>query len=264
MSNIITPEELSGRFDVLLNSYSQKAVTGDSSSRVDINLDEYEKSVYLTKAQEEVVVNLYNGKNIYGDSFESTEEIRRYLDALIKTASSDEDKVKDEDNSEDDDIKKVDELLVNIKGLEPTSDLSNAEIFSLPNDIAFITLEKVTYSGEEGKCNLDGYSAKVYPITHDTYNTIKDNPFRGPTKYKALRLDYGENKVEIISKFPIKEYYIKYLKRPNPIILVDLTNENLQIDGKSEVQDLTLNPLLYETILQRAVALAAASRSKSS
>lgn len=244
MSNIITPEELSGRFDVLLNSYSQKAATGDSSSRVDINLDEYEKSVYLTKAQEEVVVNLYNGKNIYGDSFESTEEIRRYLDALVVT--------KTYNNSEA------------IDALEPTSDLENTRVFPLPENIAFITLEKITYSGEEGKCSLDGYSAKVYPITHDTYNTIKDNPFRGPTKYKALRLDYGENKVEIISKFPIKEYYIKYLKRPNPIILVDLTNENLQINGKSEVQDLTLNPLLYETILQRAVALAAASRSKSS
>lgn len=244
MSNIITPEELSGRFDVLLNSYSQKAATGDSSSRVDINLDEYEKSVYLTKAQEEVVVNLYNGKNIYGDSFESTEEIRRYLDALVVTKTYNENEA--------------------IDALEPTSDLENTKVFPLPENIAFITLEKVTYSGEEGKCSLDGYSAKVYPITHDTYNTIKDNPFRGPTKYKALRLDYGENKVEIISKFPIKEYYIKYLKRPNPIILVDLTDENLQIDGKSEVQDLTLNPLLYETILQRAVALAVASRSKSS
>lgn len=245
MSNTITPEELSGRFDVLLNSYSQKAATGDSSSRVDINLDEYEKSVYLTKAQEEVVVNLYNGKNIYGDSFESTEEIRRYLDALVVT-------------------KTYNESEAIIDDLEPTSDLENTKVFPLPEDIAFITLEKVTYSGEEGKCSLDGYSAKVYPITHDTYNTIKDNPFRGPTKYKALRLDYGENKVEIISKFPIKEYYIKYLKRPNPIILVDLTDENLQIDGKSEVQDLTLNPLLYETILQRAVALAIASRGKSS
>lgn len=245
MSNIITPEELSGRFDVLLNSYSQKAATGDSNSRVDINLDEYEKSVFLTKAQEEVVVNLYNGKNIYGDSFESTEEIRRYLDALVVTKTYDESEAVVDD-------------------LNPTSDLENTKVFPLPEDIAFITLEKVTYSGEEGKCSLDGYSAKVYPITHDTYNTIKDNPFRGPTKYKALRLDYGKNKVEIISKFPIKEYYIKYLKRPNPIILVDLTDENLQIDGKSEVQDLTLNPLLYETILQRAVALAVASRSKSS
>lgn len=240
----MTPEELSGRFDVLLNSYSQKANTGDISSVVDINLNEYEKSVFLTKAQEEVVVNLYNGKNIYGDSFESTEEIRRYLDALVVTKTYNDSEA--------------------IDALEPTSDLENTKVFPLPDDIAFITLEKVTYSGEEGKCSLDGYSAKVYPITHDTYNTIKDNPFRGPTKYKALRLDYGENKVEIISKFPIKEYYIKYLKRPNPIILVDLTNENLQIDGKSEVQDLTLNPLLYETILQRAVALAAASRSKSS
>ena len=94
---------------------------------------------------------------------------------------------------------------------------------------------------------------------------IKDNPFRGATKYKALRLDYGDNKVEIISKFPIKSYYIKYLSRPRPIILVDLTNENLEIEGESAMtENLPLNPLLYNTILQRAVALAIAARGKSS
>jgi hypothetical protein len=54
-------------------------------------LDEYEKSLFLTQAQEEIVINLYNGKNPYGDSFESTEELRRYLDELVKTKSYDRD-----------------------------------------------------------------------------------------------------------------------------------------------------------------------------
>lgn len=60
----MTTEEFSNGFDVLINSYSG---LGDS-----LNFDEYEKSVFLTKAQEEIVEGLYTGK-ILGDSFEDTE-----------------------------------------------------------------------------------------------------------------------------------------------------------------------------------------------
>lgn len=81
----MTIHEFSDTFDTLLNSYNTQAQFGEQASRREIVLDEYEKSVFLTKAQEEVVINLYNGKNPYGDSFESTEEMRRYLDALVKT-----------------------------------------------------------------------------------------------------------------------------------------------------------------------------------
>ncbi len=34
-----------------------------------------EKSIFLTKAQEEIIIDLYNGKNPFGDSFEKTEEL---------------------------------------------------------------------------------------------------------------------------------------------------------------------------------------------
>jgi hypothetical protein len=37
-----------------------------------LNFDEYEKSVFLTKAQEELVIHYYTGKAT-GDSFEDTE-----------------------------------------------------------------------------------------------------------------------------------------------------------------------------------------------
>lgn len=236
----MTREEFSNSFDVSLNSYKNNPNFGNSFDSVNIALDEYEKSVFLTKAQEEVIINLYNGKNIYGDSFESTEEIRRYLDSLVKTTT----------------YQATDSI-------EDVTKLSDSSIiFPLPNDIAFITLEQIKYSDESLGC-ADGSIASVYPVTHDEYEVIKNNPFRGPSKYKAIRIDYGDNKVEIISKYNIGEYLIKYLSKPKPIILEDLP-DNLSIEGYSMATDCELNPLLHNTILTRAVQLAIVSRGSKS
>ena len=79
----MTTEEFSNEFDTLLNSHYTVEEFGKVPNTIE--LDEYEKSVFLTKAQEEIVIDLYNGKNQFGDSFEKTEEIRRYLSDLIKT-----------------------------------------------------------------------------------------------------------------------------------------------------------------------------------
>lgn len=247
-----TVQEWSDAFDVLLNSHSQKASFGDTAGVSDIVLDEYEKSVFLTQAQQEVVINLYNGKNIYGDSFESTEEIRRYLDSLIVTATAPT--REGITPPEDEDLIEESSTLINIK-----KDYST--IYKLPKNLAYITLEKVKYGTEDDTC-VNAWDASVQPVTHDEYNMVKNNPFRGATKYKALRLDYGEGRVEIISKYEIAEYYIKYLKKPKPIILVDLTSEGLDINGEQEPQTCELNSMLHHTILTRAVALAVASRGK--
>ncbi len=59
----MTTEEFSNEFDTLINSYSISEL---------LSFDEYEKSVYLTKAQEEIVEGLYTGK-VLGNSFEETE-----------------------------------------------------------------------------------------------------------------------------------------------------------------------------------------------
>ena len=81
----MTTEEFSNEFDTLLNSYSVIDRFGKEGNLPTIELDEYEKSVFLTKSQEEIIIDLYSGKNSFGDSFERTEEIRRYLSDLIKT-----------------------------------------------------------------------------------------------------------------------------------------------------------------------------------
>lgn len=235
----MTREEFSNSFDVLLNSYKNNPAFGVNFDTVNISLDEYEKSVFLTRAQEDIIINLYNGKNIYGDSFESTEEIRRYLDSLIKT-----------------------KIYTNEDAISGTKLSKSSILFNLPEDIAFITLEQIKYSDELLGC-ADGSIASVYPVTHDEYEVIKNNPFRGPTKYKAIRIDYGNSIVELVSKYNIGEYLIKYLSKPKPIILEDLPDD-LSIENYKEARDCELNPILHNTILTRAVQLAVASRGSKS
>ena len=74
-------KEFSDGFDVYMNSYSQSV--GDPLILGGLNFDEYEKSVFLTQAQEQLVKHLYKGSYGY-TGFEETEELRRQLDALVK------------------------------------------------------------------------------------------------------------------------------------------------------------------------------------
>lgn len=64
----MTTSEFSNEFDILYNNISSNAAPG---------VTEYEKSVFLTMAQEEFV------KEVYG-VYEQNEEIRQYLQTLIK------------------------------------------------------------------------------------------------------------------------------------------------------------------------------------
>lgn len=236
----MTTEEFSDAFDTLVNS----AANVDNFGSIDSTLkfDEYEKSYFLTKAQEEVVRELYTGKNRFGESFEKTEELRRLLNNLIVTYK--------QPLSEE-----------NYNNLALTDKSYLVPIF---DDVMYIIYEAVRLKDDSLGC-YSGTVINVQPITHDEYNKIKDNPFRGPTRYKALRLDTNDdqpvNCVEIISKYSCDEYIVRYLKKLNPIILVDLNASNVSIDGKTQKKDCELNSILHEYILERAVDMALRTKS---
>lgn len=227
---------MSDTFDTMLNSYATKRNFGDQNSNVTIELDEYEKSVFLTQAQEEVVIGLYSGRNPIGVGFENTEELRRSLDILVK-----------QHTYTDEDVEQ------NLKGLSRRS-----VFYKLPEDLLFITLEQIRWKDRRLQC-YNGRIADVLPITQDEYNRVRDNPFKGPTKYKVIRLDPGGKIVELISDYHIGEYLIRYLSKPEPIILVDLP-ETMSIDGMRTVNDCKLNVLLHNMILEKAVRIAYATK----
>lgn len=224
----MTIEEFSNEFDVLLNSYAANNPSGIGQGLT--QLDEYEKSILLTEAQESIVRDLYNGK-LTGEGFESTEEQRRNLDSLINT------------------------LELTSKDIPKPKMSDNSKFFQLPSDVWFITYESVLLSDESLGCK-NNTRADVIPIRQDEYHIIKNNPFRGPSDKRVLRIDTGSSVIELISKYTIQSYFIKYLSKPKPIILQDITDENLSINGETKRMECELNTVLHRTILERAVALA--------
>ena len=66
--------EFDTEFDILYNNIMSNMAPG---------LNGYEKSVFLTMGQEQLIKEVYTGSG-NGLSFEETQEVRRYLDALIK------------------------------------------------------------------------------------------------------------------------------------------------------------------------------------
>ena len=247
-------QEFSDKFDVLLNSYANRVGMGNQVSNADIALNEYEKSVFLTLAQEDEVISLYTGRNALGSSFEETEEFRRYLAPLVHTAV----------------LSPIKDSRHNDIGGE------NSKFFTLPDgkdimdesgnpypEVWFITYEAINGDGE---MNCEGiYSKEVVPVTQDEFHRIKKNPFRGPSERRALRLDLADGVVEIISTSTIINYTVRYITKPKPIILVNLEEdygEGLTIEGESKPFDpvCELHEALHQRILEKAVLLAAQSR----
>ena len=225
-----TVEEWSLAFDQYYNNITSNQAPG---------LNEYEKSRFLTDAQEAVVVSLYNGT--LKNSFEETEEITDYLSPLVKQA------------------------VIETEASVPTKvDSKKSHIFTLPPDMLFRTLELCTIKTDD----CGDMTANVVPVTQDEFWRTTRNPFKRQNERKVLRLafgDYasflpGDRKIdysELYSDFTIKNYTVRYISRPEPIILDDL-DDGLTIRGENKKKTCKLDEALHHTILMEAVKLAKA------
>ena len=225
----MTIAEFSNEFDTLIQAYM---VSEDFRDHNISAFTEYEKSIFLTKAQEEVVLDIYKGTGEF-DSFEKSEESRRLLSSLIQT---------EELNP------------LEISDYKPIGD--NSYLFSLPDNLMFITYEAVLF--ENSPCGTSKY-IPVSVVSQDEIHRTLENPFRRNSKNRVLRLDNKDNIVELISEYSISKYYIKYLKVPSPILLIDLL-DGLSINNITAQSECKLNPSLHRRILDRAVILALASK----
>lgn len=209
----MTISELSAEFDILYNNITSNQAPG---------LSEYEKSVFLTQAQEAIIAELYNG-NIK-DSFESSEALTRYLSSLVAQVKPD-----------------------TLSPLTNSLYKKSVEV-TLNEDVMFIIYEQA---------KVDGNIAIVVPTTHDTLYSIINNPFKGPNNRRVLRVSKGNNVELYYSGTSLTDYIYRYVKRPVPIILEDLTTDT--INGKdSATTTLDIPEVLHRTILLRAVQLAKA------
>ena len=218
----MTLQELSVEFDILYNNISSNQAPG---------LSEYEKSVFLTQAMEAVILDLYKGTG--GDSFESTEELTRYLNTLVKTKSI---SVKKETNNPI----FTDKTYV--------ADLAELNTSNDHTDLWFIVYQSATVSSK---------NTLVTPTTLDKVYKEMQNPFKKPNKDRILVL-FQENNAYLLSDEVVTEYYVKYLSRPYPIILDNIGG--LKINGCSydpnQTFDNMVPEVMHRSILLRAIQLA--------
>ena len=215
--------EFSNGFDVLYNNIMSNAAPG---------INEYEKSVLLTKAQDEVLKNYFNPKgNKYQEGFDGSAKRQIDFSGLISV--------------------KEGTLLNSQTGFDP-----RAKIYRMPEDVFLIINETLT---------TDTGVKQVVPISFDEYSRLMSKPYKEPLKYQAWRLvtEGSGNDNIIVELIPhsgeaVSKYTIRYVRRPKPIVLVDLASEygDVSINGVSTISECELNPLIHEEILQRAVELA--------
>ena len=225
----MTVTEFSNEFDVLYNNISTNSAP---------NLDEYEKSVFLTKAQDEIVNNYFNPKgNKYQEGFDQNQ--KRQIDFLnlmqVKKIS--------EDDSES--LIKLDD---------------RSSLFTFPSNILFVVNESIN-----GVKNGVKKILNVVPLSYGEYSKLMEKPYKYPYKNQGWRLINNSNynkSIEVIAdpNIFITDYVVKYIKKPNPIILTNLSNdfsgEGLSIEGETTFQTCELDESIHQEILQRAVELA--------
>ena len=222
MLNTMTTNEFEWEFDVLYNNIASNAAPGINS---------YEKSVLLTKAQDELIKNYFNPQgNKYREGFDGSAKRQIDFSGLISVANG---------------------TLLDQQGFD-----LRAKVFKIPTDVFLIINESiVTNTGIK----------QIIPIKFDEYTRLMSKPYKEPLKFQAWRLitDGDINSgvtVEIIpnSQETVESYTLRYVRRPKPIILANLKSEygDVSINGETEISQCELNPLVHREILQRAVELA--------
>ena len=211
-------------FDVLYNNITSNQAPG---------LNAYEKSVFLTKGQDEILKNYFNPKskgNTTQDGFDGS--AKRQVDFSMLTS-----------------------VETKSTGFEnPLFDTrENTKSVDLPSKLMFAINEVVEVARNNKPVIL-----QVIPIKFDEYSRLMCKPYKRPLKYQAWRLTNNStsNKADIVigPSDILTKYTIRYVRRPNPIIVSSL--DGLTIENKGTATECELDPILHEEILQRAVELA--------
>lgn len=129
---------------------------------------------------------------------------------------------------------------------------------NLPPNLLFVLNEKVI--------DVDGKNYVVVPINYREYDRQMSRAYTQPLKKQAWRL-FNDGNAELLKAelIPVRgttidSYKVRYIRRPRPIVLVNLTADDLDIEGVSIPTDCELNPIIHLDILNKAVELALTTR----
>ena len=225
----MTTKEFRTQFNIYYNSIA---------SNLAPSVDDFELSVFLTNAQRDLVVDIYTGR-INSMSFESTEEARRYLAPLVESV-----KIALEGKNYDENHNKLDHYEIKQTDLD------------FKSNACYIVMEYCTLP-DSAEC-LKDKKLEVVPITHDDLLRTLNNPFRGTTDRRILRVDEN-NLLYLYSKQDLDKYNIVYVRKPNPIIisnLEELYGPYSNVEGENTETQCELPEIFHREILNRAVLAA--------
>lgn len=210
--------EFSNQFDVLYNNITSNQAPG---------LNEYEKSVFLTKAQDEVLKNYFNPKsNPKQEGFDDTIKRQADFSGLMRESS-----VSPE--------------------VSPDSQFDpRSFVYKIPTDVYLTINEQILL--KDGN-NVMGIR-QVVPLNYEEYQRLMSKPYKEPLKYQAWKLFTstesdsfnGRRIAEVILPSTDKNsnytklYKIRFIKFPKPIILSDFSSsfgENISINGYDGSED---------------------------
>ena len=234
----MTTQEFSNAFDTLLNSYASRGQFGEQADSSEIVLDEYEKSILLTQAQDFIVKSYFDRTlNNQGQGFDDTTRRQVDFSSLITVG-----------------VPTIDSLT--------TSKFDERGIlYKMPTNILVVLNEKVKAGTE---------TLVVVPINYKEYDRQMSKAYAQPLKKQCWRLFQSPTGIDLLSELIPKEsivitdYKIRYIRRPKPIILTNLdfadSQEDLSIDGIKVVTECELNPIVHMDILNKAVEFALSTR----
>lgn len=223
--------EFSNEFDVLYNNITSNQAPG---------LDEYEKSVFLTKAQDEIVKAYFNPKtNKVQEGFDGNEKRQIDFSMIMRSKAYNSSDSENPFNSSFFDMR------------------DNTKSITLEDDILMFINEYVQVTRSSATSRLT-----VLPINYNEYSRLMSKPYKRPLKNQAWRLldnSDGHKKAEIIigPNDVLTKYVIRYVKRPRAIRLI--TFDDVTLDGGNTIQCCELDPILFPEIIQRACELAKAA-----
>ena len=232
------PEEMSSQFDIGYNNITSNQAPG---------LSEYEKSVFLTKAEKEIVKNYFSPQskgNTLQQGFDDSAKRQADFSTLLVTKTS-------TPQSTIPNSSKID---------------SRSKVYKYPEDVFIVINETIALTNAGSRTQM----LQVIPLKYDEYTRQMSKAYKRPLKNQAWRLmnsgsvsSTGESTkyVEIIvnswDENNLGDYSVRFIKTPPPILLQDFSADGLSIDGVSAKSvSCAIDPILHEDILQRAVELA--------
>ena len=195
----MTNSELSNEFDVLYNNITSNQAPG---------LNEYEKSVFLTKAQDEIVKAYFDPKlNKPQEGFDGSERRQIDFSMLVKTEA-------------------MNEVTTSVVSLYP---LGHSKFYAIPDKAMMFINESLAVSRNSSTVYLT-----VVPLSYTEYSRLMSKPFKRPVKNQAWRLltNTKVNTTTTVTDYnTISAILAKKLSVDQSTVLTTIKDKTLSFDG---------------------------------